>query len=95
MKLILDIATASQIASTPRLGAPSSKVGELRPGSLCRAISGLQLQSLPPANREWLSTRGLRDDAPASGLGGILEKPISRLEEANREWFVWRFGEDA
>jgi hypothetical protein len=95
MKLILDTATARQIARKPSLGAPSVTLGEFLPGSLCRATSGFQLQSLPPANRVRSSARILRADAPAPGPGGILNGRMSRLEEANREWFNWRFGEDA
>jgi hypothetical protein len=95
MKLILDIATATRIASKPSLGLPSVKFGEFLPGSLCRATSGLRLQSLPPANRVRSIARILRAGAPAPGPGGILNGRTSRLEEANREWFNWRFGEDA
>jgi hypothetical protein len=95
MKLILDITTASQIASKPSLGAPSVKLGEFLSDSLCRAISGLQPPSLPPANRVRLSAHALRADAPAPGPGGIEMRQMARLEEANREWFNWRFGEDA
>ena len=95
MKLILDTATASHTGRKPSLGVFSVSLGQFLPGSARRAISAIQLQSPLAADRERLSVGASRANAPASGPGGVLEKPISRLDEADREWFVWRFGEDA
>jgi hypothetical protein len=95
MKLILDTAMAHQTAGKPCLGASSVQLGHLLSGSVSRAISGIRLQSLPPSDRMRSSARAPRVAAPAPGPGGVLDKQISRLSEANREWFVWRFGEDA
>jgi hypothetical protein len=86
MKLIMDTVTPSQTGR---------KLGKFASGSARRAISAIQFQSLPPANRVRLSARVLRAGAPAPGPGGVFERQISRLEEADREWFTWRFGEDA
>ncbi len=94
MKLIFNIATASQIGRESGVGARSAAFRELLADSLPRAIEGLQLQSLPPANRGWLSARVPRADAPAPGPGGVARQ-MSRLEQANCEWFNWRFPEDA
>jgi hypothetical protein len=90
MRLILDTATARQIVRKPSLGASSERFVDILSGSPRSAISGIRLQSLPPAHRERSSA-----DAPAPGPGGFLNGRVSRLEEADREWFNWRFGEDA
>ncbi len=90
MKLILDIATVSQIARKPTLGASSVPSRSFLSGSPRSAVSGLRLQSLPAADRERSSV-----DAPAPGPGGVSKPKDFNLDEANREWFVWRFGEDA
>jgi hypothetical protein len=95
VKLILDTARASKTTRKPGLGAFSVSLGQFLSGSARRAISAIQLQSPLAADRERSSVRDRRANPPASGPGGVLEKPISRLDEADREWFVWRFGEDA
>jgi hypothetical protein len=94
MKLILDTTAESQIARKPALGAFSLPVGHVLSGSTRRAIIGTQLQSLPPTDRERSSARARRI-APAPGLAGVLDRQMSRIEDANREWLIWRFGEDA
>ena len=55
----------------------------------------LELLSPPPNGRERSSANALRITAPAPEPGGDAERQMSRLREANREWFIWRFGEDA
>ena len=94
MKLILDTAMASHTGRKPGFGAFSASLGQFLSRSARRARSAIQLQSLA-ADWEWSSVGASRANAPAPGPGGVLEQPTSRLEEANREWFVWRFGEDA
>lgn len=49
--------------------------------------------SLPPLGRKRSSAQAQCLAAPASGSGGVSEDQTSRLVEANREWFVWRFVE--
>ncbi|HEV2199737.1 MAG TPA: hypothetical protein VGR73_07940 [Bryobacteraceae bacterium] len=95
MKLILDTATANQTAGKPSLGVFSVPLGTFLYVSACRAIPGIRLLSLPPADRWRSNARTLRAAAPASGPGGVLDKQISRFDEATREWFIWRFGDDA
>jgi hypothetical protein len=95
MKLIRDMATANQTARKSSLGVSSVPLGNFLSGSVSRAISGIRLQSLPPADRGRSSARVRRTDAPIPGPGGAAKSQISRLAEANREWFIWRFGEDA
>jgi hypothetical protein len=94
MKLILDRATASQTAGKSSLGATSAPLGNFLFGSASRAISGIRLKSLPPADRGRSNARARHADVPAPGPGGVLNSQISRLEEANREWLMWRFGEE-
>lgn len=95
VKLILDTATANQTAGKPSLGVFSVPLGTFLYVSACRAIPGIRLLSLPPADRWRSNARTLRAAAPASGPGGVLDKQISRFDEATREWFIWRFGDDA
>ena len=94
MKLILETAAESQIARKPASGTFSLPVGHILSGSTRRAIIGTRLQSLPPTDRE-RSSAGARRIAPAPGLAGVFDRQTSRLEDANREWLNWRFGEDA
>ena len=94
MKLSLEIVTANHIGGRPCLGAYSVKLGFFPPGSTRRALSRTPLRLQPTTDRDRSSTRDHYIAAPASGLGGNLKKEISRLEEANREWLVWRFGDD-
>lgn len=94
MKLILDTAAESKIARKPASGTFSLPVGRVLSGSTRRAIIGTRLQSLPPTDRERSSARARRI-APASGLAGVSDRQMSRIEDANREWLIWRFGEDA
>lgn len=94
MKLLSDTVTASRTGRKPGFGVFPDSLGQSLSRSARRVISTIQLQSPLAADRK-RSSVSARADAPASGPGGILEKPISHLEEANREWFVWRFGEDA
>jgi hypothetical protein len=95
MKLISDTVTASHTGRKPGFGAFSDSLGRSLSGSGRRARSAIQLRSPLAADRGRLSVGASRVNAPAPGPGGVLEQPPSRLEEANREWFVWRFGEDA
>lgn len=95
MKPILDSMTAREHSGNASLGTSSATLGSFRPGSSCRATFGTPLQSLPPLDREWSSARAERVAASAPGLDGESDPRISRLDGANREWFTWRFGEDA
>jgi hypothetical protein len=93
MKPIPDTITALHQGRNASFGAPSVTLGSFRPGSARRAMFGTRLQSLPPSDRERSSTHA-RCAAPAPGPGGVLDKQTSRLNEANSEWFIWRFGDD-
>jgi hypothetical protein len=94
MKPLLDQATEPQTAGNANFGACSVTVGSFRPGLGYRATSMAWLQSLPPSDRERSSARAIGVAAPAPGPGGVIHNQVSRLEEANREWLVWRFGDD-
>lgn len=94
MKLILDTVTANQTTRKPSRGASSVPIGNLLAGSGSRAIFGIPLQS-PSSDRGRSSVRARNVAAPAPGPGDVLHKRISRLDEANREWSIWRFGDDA
>ena len=91
MRLFSD--TARQIDWSSRTGRYSGEF-ELRADLDCLAPSEVQVKSSPPASRKRQSVHGPRANAAASG-SGILDYQISRLETANREWFDWRFNEDA
>ena len=95
MKPASDSVTAHQLGANASVGAFSVTLGSFRPRSIRRTIFESLFQSLPPSDREWLSARAKRDDAPAPGLGGVSKAQISRLDDATREWLSWRFGEDA
>jgi hypothetical protein len=95
MKPTSDIATALHQGGDASFGASSVALGTFRPGSARCATFGVPLKSLPPSDREWSSARARRVAAPTPGPGGVLDKQISRLDEANREWFIWRFSDDA
>ncbi len=94
MKLILDTATANRTAKKSSLGAPTVPLGDFLPGSAIRAISGIRSQSLPLTDRERSSARAPRAATPAPDPGGVPAKEISRFEQANSEWIIWRFGEE-
>jgi hypothetical protein len=95
MKPLLDQAKALHTAGSSSLGAFSVGLRSFRPGLATRATSRIRLLSLPPSDRERSSARANRVAAPAPGLGGVVENQVSLLDEANREWFIWRFGDDA
>ena len=96
MKLIVDIVTAGQTSRELSNGTLSVSFRKLTPASARRrAAPATELQSPLAADRRRSSMRARRANAPASGPGGVLKMQISRLEEADREWFDWRFGEDA
>lgn len=94
MKSILDHVTARQYDGNPECGATSTPPEAFR-RSVRRAAFGVQLQSLPLADQERSSACAQRLATPAPGLAGVSQSQISiSLEEANREWFIWRFGDD-
>jgi hypothetical protein len=95
MRPILDQVPASQRDGNPERRATSAPLEctRLRPSH--PGTVRVRFQSLPPSSREQSSARAERVATPAPGLGGVFQISTALLEEADREWFIWRFGDDA
>lgn len=96
MQPISNSLTALQQGGNAGYGKSSATPGSSQSRSVSRAtFRMIRLRSLPPPDRERSSAGANHAAAPASGLGGDASRLTSRLDEANREWCQWRFGEDA
>jgi hypothetical protein len=93
MKPTVDEATRLHIGGDADAGEFSMAAQISGRRSACNAKSAVQLQLLPRTDRKLSSTRPRCGSILVSGLGG--ESDTSRLKEADHEWLVWRFGEDA
>lgn len=95
MKPIFEQATTGQPHGEVELGPASVTLNNLSSDSVRIAPFVVWLRWAPTTDRERSSPRARRAPTPASDLRGGVVKEITRSEEANREWFIWRFGEDA
>jgi len=95
MKPVLDRIGVLRTAANASLRSPSVLIGYEGPDALRYPTTRTRLQSPPQRDRGRSSVRAHSSAAPASGLDDVSSKDFSLLQEANREWFFWRFGEDS
>jgi hypothetical protein len=96
MESILDQILKRQRNGSPERRTTSAPLEAIPPRPRRQATVRVGLQSLPASGRERSSARAEHiAAAPTPGLGGVSQIPTALLEEANREWFIWRFGDDA